>query len=151
MNITNAIQFLRYIGTPLTKEEMLLLYKANNILYDRCELYRDFIASLTLLIFDTYLGDDIMVEESDIKKHFLWCYNKVIDNFKKEGIVFTKKDELTIYFYTYYYEYFYKVEEKMSDKLKFLSDTIFNYKKVKCRSDIDTMVEIYRMFEKSLK
>ena len=35
----NSAEFIKYITNPLTKEEMQLLYKANNVNYDKCRLY----------------------------------------------------------------------------------------------------------------
>ena len=106
MDRMNAIQFLRYIGTPLTKDEMMLLYQANNIKYDRCELYRDFIATLNKVIIDTYLGKDVMLSDVDIKKHFLWCYNKTLYGFNKEGIPFKKDNNLKSYLFSFYEDLF---------------------------------------------
>ena len=66
----NSAEFIKYITTPLTKEEMHLLYKANNIKYDKCRLYGDFIITLNKLVVNTFLGDDVIHIEEDIKSHF---------------------------------------------------------------------------------
>ena len=63
----NSAEFIQYISTPLTYEEMQLLYKANNINYDKCNLYYDFILSLNCKIINTFLGDDVINSEKDIK------------------------------------------------------------------------------------
>lgn len=152
MDRMKAIQFLKYIGTPLTKEEMMLLYKANNIKYDRCELYRDFIATLNMFIVNTYLGDDVMESDIDIKKHFLWCYNKVVEDFTKEGIPFKKSNDLKLYLFTYYNDVFYEDKDKnqVNEKLDILPNLCLNYRRVKSRSDIDITTELYKLFDKSL-
>ena len=74
----NSAEFIKYITTPLTIEEMNLLYKANNVKYDKCELYYDFILSLNKLVVDTFLGDDVINSEESIKSHFGWCIKKNI-------------------------------------------------------------------------
>ncbi len=152
MDRMNTIEFLRYISTPLTKEEMTLLYKANNVKYDKCELYYDFIKTLNLTVVDTYLGDDVIVDDADIKKHFLWCFNKVIGDFKQEGIIFESLMELKTYFFHFYNELFYPSEEKENiiNKLNNLPNMSFNYNRVKTRSDMDLLIELYKLFEKSL-
>jgi hypothetical protein len=152
MDRMKVIQFLKYIGTPLTKEEMMLLYKANNIKYDRCELYRDFIATLNMFIVNTYLGDDVMESDIDIKKHFLWCYNKVVEDFTKEGIPFKKSNDLKLYLFTYYNDVFYEDKDKnqVNEKLDILPNLCLNYRRVKSRSDIDITTELYKLFDKSL-
>ena len=85
-------EFMNYIATPLTYEQMHLLYRANNIKYERCNLYYDFIMSLNKIINGTYLGSDYINSEKEITQHFNWCIDKVIDNFKEENIVF---DDMT--------------------------------------------------------
>jgi len=152
MDRMNTIEFLRYISTPLTKEEMTLLYKANNVKYDKCELYYDVIKTLNLLVVDTYLGDDVIKSEEDQKKHFLWCFTKTIYNFKEEGIVFDDLMDLKTYFYNFYNELFYLSEDKENIiiKLNNLPNLSFDYNRVKTRSDMDLLIELYKLFEKSL-
>ena len=67
----NSPEFIEYISKPLTSEEMILLYKANNINYDRCNLYYDFIVTLNKKIINTFLGDDVINSQKDIKNHHL--------------------------------------------------------------------------------
>jgi hypothetical protein len=130
----------------------MLLYQANNIKYDRCELYRDFIATLNSLIIKTYLGKDVMISDTDNKKHFLWCYNKTLENFNEEGIPFKKDNDLKSYLFNFYDDLFYKeeMEELYKDKLDILNNLFLNYRRVKSRSDIDITTEIYKLFDRSL-
>jgi hypothetical protein len=152
MDRMNTIEFLRYISTPLTKEEMTLLYKANNVKYDKCVLYYDFIKSLNLLIVDTYLGDDVVLTDEDKKKHYLWCFNMIVGNFGEENILFDDTDDLKFYFYHFYSELFYPEEDKedIITKLNNLPNLSFDYNRVKTRSDMDLLIELYKIFEKSL-
>ena len=76
-------EFMNYIIQPLTFEQMNLLYKANDIKFDKCELYYDFIKSLNKLLSDTYLGAEYINSDKETKEHYLWCFNKVIKNFKE--------------------------------------------------------------------
>ena len=152
MDKMNTIEFLRYIGTPLTKEEMTLLNKANNVRYDKCELYCDFIKTLNNMVVDTYLGDDVMSSDVDMKKHYLWCFNKVVSDFKQENIIFNGVDELKFYFYHYYSELFYNEDDKddIIPKLHNLPNLSFDFNRIKTRSDMDLLIELYKLFEKSL-
>lgn len=148
----NTIEFLKYITTPLTKEEMTLLYKANNIKYDKCELYYDFIKSLNLLIITTYLGDDVVITDEDKKKHFLWCFRKIINDFKEENIIFDDIEDIRAYFFHFYNELFYNDEDKdnVINKLNNLPNSSFDYNRIKTRSDMDLLIDLYKLFEKSL-
>ena len=148
----NSAEFIKYITTPLTVEEMHLLYKANNIKYDKCELYRDFIDTLNKLVIETFLGDDVINKEEDIKNHFDWCIEKVFYNFKKENIIFENTLNLKEYFFNFYIELFYNVNNKKNsiDKLNKLSILSLVYSRIKTRSDMDVLLELYRLFEKSL-
>jgi len=147
-----SAEFIKYITTPLTKEEMVLLYKANDIKYEKCELYKDFILTLNKLVVETFLGDDVIHSEKDIKNHFSWCIDKVVDNFRKENIIFDKPTNIKEYFFNFYLELFYNVNNKkdIKEKLNKLPNLSFIYKRIKTRSDMDVLLELYRLFEKSL-
>ncbi len=146
----NSAEFIQYITTPLSYEEMQLLYKANNINYDKCNLYYDFILSLNCKVVNTFLGEDVINSEEDIKNHFVWCMETVISNFKEENINFKKVDELKEYFFNFYVELFYNQPNKDLEKLNKIANLSFTYKRIKTRSDMDVLLELYRIFEKSL-
>jgi hypothetical protein len=108
-----------------------------------------------MLVFDTYLGDVITTEKQQIE-HFNWCWDKNISNFKEEGIEFKSINELQSYFKEFMVEVFYAIEDKddkpyINENLISLWEYIFDYKKPKSRSDIDSFIEIYNIFDKSLK
>jgi hypothetical protein len=145
--------FLAYINNPMSKESIMVIYDANNVKFDRCELYGDFVHSLLRIAFETYMGDDVTDIESQIK-HFTWCWNKNIENFMTEGIAINCL-KLYDYFLQYMLEVFYSSEKKPSDyvdtgSLK-LWDDIFDYTKSKTNSEMDTFIEVYQLFEKSIK
>ena len=148
----NSAEFIKYITNPLTKEEMQLLYKANNVNYDKCKLYHDFILTLNKLIIETFLGSDVIHTSEDIKSHFNWCIDKVIKNFKDENIIFDKTEELKEYFFNFYMELFYKFNDKedILEKLNKLAILSFDHLRIKTRSDMDVLLELYKLFEKSL-
>lgn len=148
--INKVINFIEYITKNMEKKDLFLLYKINNIKKEKLELYLDFVFSLNELIIDTYLGDDI-TNEGDKLSHFKWCWNNVVSSFKKEGIYFVDADELFIYFLTFYQESFYneiKIDEMSSKFSHFWSD-LLDYEKSKTMSEYETMLEIYKIFNKS--
>ena len=148
----NSAEFIKYITKELTMEEMKLLYKANNINYDKCNLYYEFIMTLNRKVNNTFLGDDVINNEEDIKNHFNWCFNHTIKNFSKEGILFMETDLLKEYFFNFYVELFYYTPTKKDilDKLDKFPNMSFDYYRLKTRSDMDVLLELYRIFEKSL-
>ena len=150
----DRLSFLAYINNPMTWEVITMVYTKNNIKYEKCQLYSDFVQSLLITVFDTYMGDDVTPQEEQ-NNHFIWCWNKTIEIFKEEGIHF-KNDRIMEYFSEFMFEVFYLNNEKnksdYTDKtiLKLWLD-IFNYSKLKTNADIDTFIEIYRLMEMSLK
>lgn len=154
MNRYDRLSFLAYINNPMSKESIAVLYDANNIKFDKCELYGDFVQSLLMIIFGTYMGDDI-TNLDDQFIHFEWCWNKNVRNFEEEGIFFNSPK-----LYNYFLEFMLEVFYSNSDKnAKDFSDVgilriwkdIFSYTSIKTNSDVDTLIEIYQIFEKSLK
>jgi hypothetical protein len=154
-NIDKTIEFLSYIKSPLSESSIAVLLSANNIKYERSQLYSDFVQSLFHLIFDTYMGDDFTSEPNKFL-HFNWCWNKNIDNFKEEGIVFENTKEAYDYFLEFIYEVYYSVPEKdskpqISKTICNLWENLFSYDTTKTRSDIDNFLDVYKILDNSLK
>lgn len=150
--------FFSYISKPVTDEELQFWVDSNDICYQKLELFEDFTKSLITLIYKTYLGDtegqetNISITEEDNLKHFDWCWNKVIENFNKEGIYFNKKGEHKEFILSFMDETFYnqKMKEvKMS--LNNFFDDVFNMDKTSTKSDLDLLTSIYKTLDKSLK
>ena len=146
--------FLDYIHNPMSTESIIMIYGSNNVISEKCELYGDFVQSLLSLLLDTYMGDDVTSIEEQMN-HFKWGWDKNMYNFRSEGLDF-QDERLYDYFLEFMLEVFYTSPEKNHienlDKilLKLWAD-IFDYDKPKTNADIDTLVEIYRIFEKALK
>lgn len=153
-NKNNRISFLDYINTPMSKESIMILYSANNIRYEKCELYNDFVQSLLMLAFDTYMGDDITDIDEQVN-HFKWCWNTNVSNFQSEGVLF-ESSKLFNYFLEFMLEVYYSCMDKSifeysGKTVLVLWDNIFDYNRIKTNADMDTLIEIYRIFDKSLK
>lgn len=154
MNRYDRISFLAYINNPMSRESIEILYEANNIKFEKCDLYGDFVQSLLMLVFNTYMGDEHTNLDNQFK-HFEWCWDKNVRNFEEEGIFFNNI-KLYNYFLEFVFEVFYSNPDKENYEnnkkgiLRIWND-IFNYSSVKTNSDIDTLVEIYQIFELSLK
>lgn len=145
-------KFLDYINNPMSKESVMVVYDANGIKFEKCELYGDFVQSLFMMVFDTYMGDDVTNINEQIE-HFNWCWNKNVLNFREEGMCF-EGGKLYEYFFAYMIEVFYPSKKKPEDytdktSLRLWSE-IFDYNRSKTNSDIDTFIEIYKIFENSL-
>jgi hypothetical protein len=153
MNKFNKNSFLGYINNPITKEDMMLFYKENDIKYEKCELYSDFALSLIMTIFDTYMGDDVTALDDQFK-HFEWAWQKTIINFVEEGLDF-ESNLLYEYFLEFMLEVYYPITNKdelnIDKKISKLWVDIFDYHRIKTNSDVDALIEIYQIFEKSLK
>jgi hypothetical protein len=151
----NKLRFMNYITTPLSDDSVTILYSTNNVKFDRVTLYLDFVISLFNLVFDTYLGDDI-TNQSQQQNHFDWCWDKTIEGFKKEDINFEDNIELKLYFSEFTLEVFYNLDDKDNNpnthkNILNLWNHIFNYNGIKSRADVDSFIEIYNIFDKSLK
>jgi hypothetical protein len=153
-NNFNRLNLLAYIHNPISLNDMIKIYDENNIKYDNCVLYGDFVQSFLGLIFDTYLGDEYTNLENQLK-HFDWCWNKTINNFKKEGLNF-REIKLYQYFLEFVLEVFYydtnkENQKDLNESLLSIWYNIFDYNKEKTNADIDTLLGLYKIFEKILK
>jgi len=150
--------FFKYISKPIPSDDVDVWFKINNIIPEKLELFSDFSYSLNMLIVETYLGENNIVEtkieltKEDIEKHFQWCFNKVIDNFSKEGIKIKKKGEHYDYFKTFFYDVFYnQKEEKVRKSIGEFFNELFDLKKPFTKSDLDMIGVIYKILDKNLE
>ena len=66
--------------------------------------------------------------------------------------MFHSTQPLKEYFFNFYIELFYNINNKHNsfEKLNKLPAFSFDYGRIKTRSDMDVLLELYRLFEKSL-
>jgi hypothetical protein len=150
--------FFNYISKPLLPEDVDVWFRVNNIIPEKLELYSDFIHSLNNLILNTYLGESeinetkILLTSSDDKNHFEWCWNRTIDNFKKESIIFNSKGEHFEYFESFFNETFYNQNDiKLKSSIKLFFNYLFNSDKTFTKSDLDMITTIYKLLDKHIK
>jgi len=149
--------FFSYISKPIDKEDLQLWIDGNNICYHKFELFNDFVLSLVGLIYETYLGNDdfkttnIKLDKDDDERHFDWCWNKIIDNFKKEEIFFDKEGEHYIFFKGFVGETFYNQDmNEVKYSLNRFFEEIFNLDGVHTMSDLDLLKQVYKTLDKNL-
>ena len=126
--------FLNYITKNLDPEQVDIWFRVNNIIPERMDLYYDLSYSLFLLIKTTYLGYDDEYSETKVKmtnednqNHFDWCWDKIIENFRKENIKFNERGE--------HYDYFLN---------------LFNRDKSFTQVDLDLVFNIYKSLDKNV-
>lgn len=138
-------------------DDVDIWFRVNNIIPEKMDLYYDFSFSLYYLILDTYLGDDkntetkIILSEEDNLKHFEWCWNKTIENFQKEEIIFNKKGEHYDYFLSFFTDIFYNQKEnKIKSSIGTFFGDLFDRKKPFTKSDLDMISTIYKSLDKNM-
>lgn len=146
-------RFLAYIHQSMSSEAIQMIYTRNNIIFQKCELFNDFVKSLLLTVFETYMGDDVTNPNEQIK-HFNWRWVKTLESFKGEGFLFNNLN-LYNYFLEFSFEVFYTNKDKNKKEfnqgvLKIWED-LFNYNKTKTNSDVDALIEIYLLMDNTLK
>jgi len=147
--------FFNWMTKPLPKDEIIIWFNIHNMTYEKIELYGDFFKSLNNLIMDTYLGDNtsetkIFLSNEDNLSHFEWCWNKIIENFKKENIIIKSDGEHKEYFQSFFIDTFYNQNESNLKKSisKFLNE-IFEVGMTYSKSDLDLLTELYKLIEKN--
>lgn len=134
------------------KNKLDTWYRAYNISREKLELFHDFLISLNDLINSTYLGDDVLETNKQHKEHFLWCWKKTIDNFKKERIEFKENGLHLDYFLNFYIESFY-TNNSNEDTLILLNyyNQLFDFNHTKTSNELDILTYIYKLFDQNLK
>ena len=149
--------FFNWMAKPLPQEEIIIWFNIHNMLYEKIELYGDISKSLNYIISDTYLGDEvsetkITLSNEDKESHFDWCWNKMVENFRKENVIIKHGGEHKDYFKSFFDDTFYnqgKIEIRKSITKFFeeIFDTNRNYTK----SDLDLLTELYKLLEKNIE
>jgi hypothetical protein len=149
--------FFNWMSKPIPKDDVILWLNIHNMNYEKIELFGDFFKSLNQIIFDTYLGEEMsetkidMTEEDKIS-HFDWCWEKTLQNFKKENITVRGTGQHYDYLKSFFLDTFYNPKDK---KLKIaiseFIDDIFNMDKPFSKSDLDLLTEFYQMIDKNLE
>lgn len=144
-------EFIKYVVKPIDPTEMDLWVKSNNICIEKTQLFFDYLCSLYNIMTDTYLGADAISTEKDIKGHFSWCWEKNIENFKKENINFKNDGEHKEYLWNFFEDSFYKNEgDKNLEKIDFYLNKLFKLYLQKTKSELDILKDLYTLLDKSL-
>lgn len=140
--------------TPLEnyRYQIEIWYRAYNISREKMELFHDFLVSLYDLIDTTYLGSDVLSDENEIKGHFNWCWNNIIENFNKEKIYFKERGNYYEYFWNFFLEAFYfnKIDNKEIRIVEYFNK-LFDFDYIKTKSELDMLTEIYKLMDQNLK
>ena len=120
----NPRDFFKYVSTPMNDDHVKMTFKAYNILPEKIELYHEFVISLFDILFSTYLGPDHIDTDKKVKEHFKWTWEKNRDNFFHEDI---------------------------ETKIRWFWRKCFSFEGTRTRSELDILLEVYQIFEKSLE
>jgi hypothetical protein len=134
------------------KHQIDIWYRTYNISRDKILLFYDFLSSLYNLIDNTFLGEDVLFNESDQRGHFDWCWNKIVDDFSKERIFFKEKGNHYEYFWNFFFEAYYL--SKMDNREHRINEyfyKLFDFRYIKSRSELDILTEVYKLFDQNLK
>ena len=151
--------FFNYLTKPILPEDVLVWFEANNIIYEKLELFSDFSLSLHDLIMQTYLGENdtpndtkITLTEDDDEKHFNWCWLKLLTNFEKEGIIFSNDGDHYDYYKSFFFEIFYnQKEDHLRNSVGHFFEELFDMDKGFTKSDLDMVSTIYKYLDKNIK
>lgn len=126
--------------------------KKQVIIFDRVEIYKDFILNLIYYIFEYYI-DDGSFDNEDVDKFYDWCFNKVCDEFKEEDIDFSDNKKIKKYFKEYFeINYFYAKEEYKQDRDFYITfwENVFSANSIEDNKLLGAFVELYSFFDDSI-
>ena len=143
-------QFLKYVTKPVSREDVNLWVKVNGIGIEKINLFGEYLIFLHGLIIDTYLGNDTIKTDDEIEGHFNWCWEKIINNFRKENIIFKNEGKHKEYFFNFFYESFYNGKEEQVEKIKLFLNELFVLYTTKTKSELDMLLEMYNLLNDNL-
>jgi hypothetical protein len=145
------------MSKPIPKDEVIIWFNVHNMNYERIELYGDIFKSLNYIIIDTYMGDEtnetkISLSQEDKELHFEWCWNKMVEGFKKENIIIKHGGDHKEYFRSFFLDTFYNQSERnVKDSIPNFLFEVFDVEKPFSKSDLDILTELYKLMEKNIE
>ena len=149
--------FFNWMSKPIPQDEVIIWFNVHNMNYERIELYGDIFKSLNYIIIDTYMGEEtnetkISLSQEDKESHFEWCWNKMIEDFKKENIIIKHGGEHKEYFRSFFFDTFYNQSEKnIKESISNFLVEVFDVEKPFSKSDLDILTELYKLMEKNIE
>jgi len=149
--------FVKWISMPIPKEDVVVWFNIHNMNYEKIELYGDIFKSLNFIIINTYLGDEksetkIIMSKEDNTSHFNWCWNKLLENFRKENIHIKHGGKHKDYFESFFDDSFYNQKEgNIKSAISNFITEVFNIEKPFSKSDLDILTELYKLLEKNIE
>ena len=152
--------FFNWMSKPIPADEVIIWFNVHNMIYERIELYGDIFKTLNHIIIDTYMGEPtggssetkISMTQEDKDLHFEWCWNKLVENFKKENISINSMGDHKDYLKSFYMDTFYNQPEKsVKESIPVFLDEIFDVFKPFSKSDLDMITEMYKLMEKNVE
>lgn len=148
--------FHNWLSVPLPTEDVDTWFRAHNMIPERIDLYGEIFKSLSLVVIDTYLGDEVtetkvVLDQQDVINHFEWCWNKLIKDYEKENIIIDSDGDHKDYLSSFFLDSFYSQKEKnIRDAIPEFIDELFNLDKPFAKSDLDILTEIYKLLNKNV-
>jgi hypothetical protein len=144
--------YIEFETTDKYKHQIDIWYRAYNIHREKIELFYDFLSSLYELVDTTFLGVDVLFNETDQRNHFNWCWDKLLSDFSKEKIYFKEKGNHYEYLWNFFYEAYYGTKmDEGSPRMGEYFYKLFDFKHKKSRSELDMLTEVYKLLEQNLK
>ena len=149
--------FFKWMSKPIPNDEVIVWFSVNNMIPEKIELYGDIFKGIHQLISDTYLGDSgnetkINLSQEDKFKHFEWCWNKLLEDFKKENILIKKEGVHKDYFWEFLKDTYYNQnDENVRKSIPVFIKEVFDLSKPFTKSDLDILTELYKALEKNIE
>jgi len=149
--------FFNWMSKPIPQDEVVIWFNVHNMNYERIELYGDIFKSLNHIIIDTYMGEEtketkISLSQEDKESHFDWCWNKMVEDFRRENIIIKHGGEHKDYFKSFFFDTFYNQSERnVKDAIPNFLVEVFDVEKPFSKSDLDILTELYKLMEKNIE
>jgi hypothetical protein len=149
--------FFNWMSKPIPQDEVVIWFNIHNMNYERIELYGDIFKSLNYVIIDTYMGEEtnetkISLSQEDKESHFEWCWNKMVEDFRRENIIIKHGGEHKEYFKSFFFDTFYNQSERnVKDSIPNFLIEVFDVEKPFSKSDLDILTELYKLMEKNIE
>lgn len=145
--------FYNWMSKPVPFSEVEIWFSVHNMIPERIELFGIIFTSLSFNIVDTYFGEEnyetkVVMSDSDKKKHFDWCWDKLLKDFENENIIIDSDGEHKEYMWRFFLDSFYHQPEiNIREAIPEFVEELFNLDKPFAKSDLDILTELYKTLQ----
>lgn len=127
----------------VNERDLLNQFRKHGMSLKELNLYKNFVLCLACQIDETYIDDEVMTYEIQLA-HFKYCWDIVVNDHKKIGILFCLNNTSYNYFEQMFYKLYYTSTLTASLKKSMVIEVIYGLFEIQDNIDATTQIKLFK-------